>query len=267
VLLLPTTSHAATAYAELLAAGSLTKLYLARVRGRLDTLSPQLVDAPITTTSDAGATWHECAPARSGDGPRTKWARTVLVSLSHDAASDTSLVLCQPGTGRPHQIRLHLQSIGHPIHNDPLYGAGGARADGRCSSGCGFSGGAGGESCSGADAARDSGGDVAIWLHAWRYSCNDPARPFFVEAPLPEWVAPFEPLAEVEDALAQLAVAAAEHALSGRCELRQADLVDEAASGRRRAKKPKTAAAKPDGGGPSVAAAEAVCTCVPGDKG
>lgn len=33
-----------------------------------------------------------------------------------------SLVACMPRTGRTHQIRVHLQSLGHPIAGDPLYG-------------------------------------------------------------------------------------------------------------------------------------------------
>lgn len=33
-----------------------------------------------------------------------------------------SLIRCYPLTGRTHQIRIHLQSIGHPILGDPLYG-------------------------------------------------------------------------------------------------------------------------------------------------
>ena len=34
-----------------------------------------------------------------------------------------SLVLCQPITGRTHQIRVHLAWIGHAVVGDPLYGA------------------------------------------------------------------------------------------------------------------------------------------------
>ncbi|KAJ2777501.1 RNA pseudouridylate synthase domain containing protein 2 [Coemansia javaensis] len=32
-----------------------------------------------------------------------------------------SIVYCRPRTGRTHQIRVHLQFLGHPIANDPLY--------------------------------------------------------------------------------------------------------------------------------------------------
>ena len=33
----------------------------------------------------------------------------------------TSLLICEPKTGRTHQIRVHLQYLGFPIANDPLY--------------------------------------------------------------------------------------------------------------------------------------------------
>ncbi|CAH1175966.1 unnamed protein product [Phaedon cochleariae] len=33
----------------------------------------------------------------------------------------TSIILCKPKTGRMHQIRVHLQYLGHPVVNDPLY--------------------------------------------------------------------------------------------------------------------------------------------------
>lgn len=35
---------------------------------------------------------------------------------------DYSLVHCKLKTGRTHQIRVHMQSIGHPIVGDSLYG-------------------------------------------------------------------------------------------------------------------------------------------------
>ena len=36
--------------------------------------------------------------------------------------SDYSLVLCKLETGRTHQIRLHMASVGHPLLGDTLYG-------------------------------------------------------------------------------------------------------------------------------------------------
>lgn len=34
----------------------------------------------------------------------------------------SSVVECRPVHGRTHQLRLHLQFLGHPIANDPCYG-------------------------------------------------------------------------------------------------------------------------------------------------
>ena len=48
-----------------------------------------------------------------------KDCHTDFQKLSYNGS--TSLVLCKPKTGRMHQIRVHLQFLGHPIINDPLY--------------------------------------------------------------------------------------------------------------------------------------------------
>ncbi len=37
-----------------------------------------------------------------------------------------SLIECRLATGRTHQIRVHMASIGHPVIGDPLYGASGS---------------------------------------------------------------------------------------------------------------------------------------------
>ena len=38
------------------------------------------------------------------------------------AGEKSSLVEARPRTGRTHQIRVHIASLGHPIHGDHLYG-------------------------------------------------------------------------------------------------------------------------------------------------
>ncbi|KAI6057397.1 pseudouridylate synthase RPUSD2 [Marmota monax] len=51
--------------------------------------------------------------------PQGKPCETVFQRLSYNGRS--SVVRCRPLTGRTHQIRVHLQFLGHPILNDPIY--------------------------------------------------------------------------------------------------------------------------------------------------
>ena len=52
-------------------------------------------------------------------------AKTTLVRLARFDAVD--LLRAQLHTGRTHQIRVHLSSIGHPVIGDDTYGGGGGR--------------------------------------------------------------------------------------------------------------------------------------------
>ena len=89
------------------------KEYIAVVAGRVDDRE-RSIDLPLI------ADWPN-RPRQMVDFAQGKPALTHLEVLSHDAASDTTRVRLLPETGRSHQLRVHLQAIGHPILGDDLY--------------------------------------------------------------------------------------------------------------------------------------------------
>ncbi|KAI9869766.1 MAG: hypothetical protein M1830_005117 [Pleopsidium flavum] len=52
---------------------------------------------------------------------RTEGERTRDATMSWKQKEGYSIVRCLPLTGRTHQLRVHLQYLGHPIANDPIY--------------------------------------------------------------------------------------------------------------------------------------------------
>ena len=101
---------------------NMTKTYLARVKGKFPLSlndESECKEAEIITVNQP----IRCKNHQKGiheiheDG---KEAVTHFKFLSFDGES--SLVQAQPKHGRTHQIRLHLQYLGHPIVNDFNYG-------------------------------------------------------------------------------------------------------------------------------------------------
>ncbi len=92
------------------------KRYLARVYGQLKK-SSGAVDVPLICD------WPN-RPRQKVDFQAGKPALTHWQVLNQEA--ETTLVELQPVTGRSHQLRVHMQSIGHPIVGDPLYATGAA---------------------------------------------------------------------------------------------------------------------------------------------
>lgn len=127
--------------------GALEKGYLVLVHGKTP---PQgRVEIPLAARR----------PRHRGTG-RVEEAVTVFRTLG--ATKTASLLLCEPRTGRTHQIRRHMKAIGHPVVGDDRYG----------------------------DIRRDKdlpGSDAGLMLHAWRYRHEGdvPALPRVLEAPCP----------------------------------------------------------------------------------
>jgi len=96
-------------YQQITNSGRLQKLYLARVKGCFPP-PIRIVNEPIGSSN-----------AFSKNSTK-KASESRFRGLDYCAESDSSLVLCQPITGRTHQLRIHLAHIEFPIVNDHLYG-------------------------------------------------------------------------------------------------------------------------------------------------
>lgn len=95
------------------AAGLVNKAYVCRVRGKFPEGEVACKEPILTIDRQSGVNIVH---------PKGKHCETIFVRLSYDPESDTSAVFCRPITGRTHQIRVHVQYLGHPISNDPIYG-------------------------------------------------------------------------------------------------------------------------------------------------
>jgi 23S rRNA pseudouridine1911/1915/1917 synthase len=97
------------------------KTYLALVHGWLK-MTRGTINAPISRdlVRRARMTTRRHSQSRPGREAVTHWQVTQQLEGAHGRFS---LLEVKIETGRTHQIRVHLSSIGHPVAGDTLYGA------------------------------------------------------------------------------------------------------------------------------------------------
>lgn len=114
VILFPRTFPEARKLHMAIMTGQVGKFYIARVRGKF----------PIDRVECAVPLVQAETGVSLVDYEKGRTAHTIFEHAGYDSATDTSLVKCNPTTGRRHQIRAHLNHLGFPIANDLLYGQG-----------------------------------------------------------------------------------------------------------------------------------------------
>ena len=113
LLLVAKTDRAHEGLSKQFADHSIERRYAAIVSG-VPAKASGNVDAPLARSSFDR---KKVAIVKDGRGKRavTHWkVRTAL--------RDAALVECRLETGRTHQVRVHMASIGHPLLGDPVYG-------------------------------------------------------------------------------------------------------------------------------------------------
>jgi 23S rRNA pseudouridine1911/1915/1917 synthase len=116
LLVVAKTDVAHEGLAKQFAAHSIDRRYLAIVTG-IPKISEGKVDAALARST---ANRKKIAIVEGNRGKRavTHWKRLKPLR-------DAALVECRLETGRTHQVRVHMASIGHPLLGDPVYGRSG----------------------------------------------------------------------------------------------------------------------------------------------
>jgi 23S rRNA pseudouridine1911/1915/1917 synthase len=118
LLVVARTADARESLVRQLAGRTVGREYLALVRGAVES-DAGVIDAPLGRSSTD--------PTRVRVQAGGRQARTRYEVIGRwETPGPSTLVRCRLETGRTHQIRVHLATIGHPVVGDDRYGSGGA---------------------------------------------------------------------------------------------------------------------------------------------
>jgi 23S rRNA pseudouridine955/2504/2580 synthase len=133
--------------------GQMRKRYLAMVWGSWP-MGVDRIEAPLHKWVNAkGERWVRVDAAGQAAITKVK----VLQRVDHASLGPISFLMCEPLTGRTHQLRVHLASLGCPIIGDPKYGDH-ARDD----------------ACGPKHSDPNARLVTRMFLHAWQLRCQHP---------------------------------------------------------------------------------------------
>jgi 23S rRNA pseudouridine1911/1915/1917 synthase len=116
LLVVAKTDVAHEGLAKQFAAHSIDRRYLAVVNG-VPRAGGGTIDAPLARSA-TNRKKIAIVEGKRGKRAVTRWKRLQVLK-------DAALVECRLETGRTHQVRVHMASIGHPLLGDPVYGRSG----------------------------------------------------------------------------------------------------------------------------------------------
>ena len=123
IILIAKTPQAARRFGLLMQQQRIRKEYLAIVWGWPE-WKTKIVDAPLDRQGkhQRSAIWLKQMIHPKGAKATTEFQVERRFTKATSAGEQFALIRATPRTGRTHQIRVHLSSLGHPIVGDKIYG-------------------------------------------------------------------------------------------------------------------------------------------------